>query len=131
MEQSNKNQNINSKSDSDSRSVYGRFIRSASYTVWTVLGVLLITLLSVAVLGSGTWQENLNISEPVVVEESSAPESQQPAQQPQQPVEPTAEQLACISEQVGEERLAELQQGADLESEQEAAILEACLTEVQ
>ena len=128
MEQNtSKNQPSNPRAfQVDSRNGFTRFIKPVFYAVWTVVGIMVITLLSIAVFGSGTWQENLNISDPVVVEEA---EQQQSAQQPQQPqpTEPTEEQLACIGNQLGEERLGELLQGSDVEDAQEAAVVEACL----
>ena len=118
----------------DSASGYHRFIKVAFYTVWTVLGLMIIALLWIALLGSGTWQENLNISEQTVLE-VAAPEPVEPANNNQQPaappseaepIEPTQEELACIAEQVSEERLMELQQGQEADAE-ETAIIQGCL----
>lgn len=128
---SNNESNTSKSFHVDSRNGFMRFIKPAYYTVWTVLGIMIITLLSIAIFGSGTWQENLNISEPAEIEQP-AQQQQQPAQQQQQQpeaIEPTEEQLACIAEQIGDERLFELQQGADVESQDEAAVVEACLLE--
>ncbi len=110
----------------DSRSPFQRFMKTLFYTVWSVLGIMLIALLSIAVFGSGTWVENLDISEPVATEAPPAQQEQPPAAQ--QPAEPTEEQLACVADEVGEERLMELQQGAQPEAD-EAVLIQECLTE--
>lgn len=105
-------------------------LKSAFLVVWTVVGIILIVLAFIAMTGEGTWTENLNLSAaPAEVEgesttQQTAPQQQQPQQQPQQP---TQEQLACVSEALGEERLAELEQGAQAESEEEAATIQQCL----
>lgn len=117
-----------------STSVYRRFITSFCYTVWSVLGLFVLALLSIAVLGSDSWQENLNLV-PVqeTAEQQGAADATPPPEQqqapPQQPPEPTPEQLACVEEAVGEERLSELTAGAESSDPDEIAIIEDCLSE--
>ncbi len=117
-----------------STSAYRRFITSFCYSVWSVLGLFLLVILSIAMFGSGTWQENLNLAtaQDIVEQESAADATAPPQQQqapPQQPAEPTPEQLACVEEAVGEERLSELAAGAESTDPEEIMIIEQCLSE--
>lgn len=97
-----------------------RRLKDAYFAVWTVVGIMLIVAAAVAVLGSGTWVENLNLAE---TGRSSAPAAQQ---QPQQPPQPSQEELDCVIDGVGEERFTELQQG-DAPDAAENAVIEECL----
>lgn len=96
-------------------------IRTTYYTVWSVVGIALLVLLAFAVIGEDSWVDNLNLS--------SGSEEQQTTQtaQPQQ-AQPTEQQLACIEDELGEERLAELRQGGTAQSQEEAATIRSCLT---
>lgn len=134
MEKSQNNnqaKNINVQS----ASAYRRFITSFSYTIWAALGLFIFVLLSIAVFGSGSWQENLNLAptqdDGATTQEDAGAAAPAPEQQapPQQPPEPTAEQLACVGEELGEERLNELTAGAESSDPEEIAVIEACLTE--
>ncbi len=133
MSQNPTNQSNNNQKAfyTDSRSSYVRVVMPVLYTVWALLGVLLIVLLSIGMFGGGTWQENLNLSDATTTDQSEevAPESQQPPAQQPQAQEPTEEQLACVAEQLGEERLLELQQGAEADDPEEIAVIESCLLE--
>lgn len=80
-------------------------------------------MLAVAVFGSDSWTENLNIAS-----EAPAAGQQPPAAQPQQPPQPTEEQLNCVRQEVGEERFSELEQG-DAASEEESGVIQKCLQE--
>ena len=84
-------------------------------------------------LGSDSWQENLNLApiEEVSEHQDAADAAPQPQPQapPQQPPEPTPEQLACVEEVVGEERLEELTSGAESTDPEEIAVIEGCLSE--
>ena len=100
-----------------------RGLRAFSYAVWSLVGIMVLALLSVAVFGEGTWVENLNLTETNTTAQEPVP--QQPT--PQRPPQPTEEQLACVAEEVGEDRFAELQQGAQPEGD-EATIIQECLT---
>lgn len=105
-------------------------VKTAFLATWTVVGLFIIGLFIMGIFGSGTWVENLNLTEQTDSSSQSARQPQQQPQQPQaqQPPQPTEEQLACISEEVGEERLAELQEGAAAE-EGENQVIQSCLTE--
>ena len=126
------NKNINVQSASS----YRRFITSFNQTVWSVVGVIVLALLGIAILGSDSWQENLNLAptQQTITEGQDAngtagqPPQQQPAPQ-QQPPEPSPEQLACVADELGEERLEELTQGAEATDPEEIAVIESCLTE--
>lgn len=96
-----------------------RRLKDVYYAVWSAVGVILIVLAAVAVFGSGTWVENLNVTE---VSQSPG----QSAQQPQQPPQPSQEELDCVMDGVGEERFVELQQGGQPDPE-ESAVIEECL----
>ena len=100
-----------------------RALQGLSFLIWSVVGVMVLTLLSIAVFGEGTWVENLNITDTTVQEQPAAQQSPAAAQPPQ----PTEAQLNCVSEELGEERFAELQQGAQPEDD-EATIIQECLT---
>ncbi|CAN5637716.1 hypothetical protein BH23PAT2_BH23PAT2_08870 [soil metagenome] len=100
-----------------------RGLRALLYTVWSLIGIIVFMLLLVAIFREGTWVENLNLTDPSTT--AQQPPQQQPA--PQQPPQPTEEQLSCVADEVGEERFAELQQGAQPEDE-EATIIQECLT---
>ena len=94
------------------------FLVNAYYAIWSIVGLLLIILVSIAVFGADSWSENLNLK----------PTNDQPAQQeaPQQPQQPTEEELDCVAEELGEERLEELEMGAPAEGD-EQAVIEECL----
>lgn len=92
-------------------------IRDIFFAVWSVVGVIIIVIAGVGALGSGTWSENLNLS--------NTPQSAQ-QQAPQPPNQPTKEQLDCVSDELGEKRFLELQQGGQPD-EKETAIIEKCL----
>ncbi len=91
------------------------------YAVWSLVGVIVILVLLVAVFGSGSWTENLHLTSGSQTEEQTAGQSA-----PQQPQQPTQEQLQCISDEIGQERFAELQQG-EQPTEKETAAIEQCL----
>jgi|GEM_PF-2354300 hypothetical protein len=125
MKQSSKSPKKNTKKnpskDSNTQLVQ---IKTIYYSIWSVVGLVILILVSVAVFGADSWSENLNLS-------SSSPQDVQPAQtqqspQPQQPPQPTQEQLDCVADAVGEERFAELEQGAPAEGD-ETATIQACL----
>ena len=117
MANSTNNENINRNSSS--------WLQSTFYAVWTVIGIVLLALISVGIFGSDTWVENLNLAATTEVEQTEqAPP--QPQEAPPQPAEPTEDQLACVGEELGEERLAELEQGQQA-TEEEAMIIQQCL----
>ena len=97
-------------------------LKNAYYFIWSVLGLILIVLLSVAIFGGDSWVKNLNIAS----ETPPASEQQPPAAQPQQPPQPTEDQLDCVRQEVGEERFSELEQG-DAANEEENSIIQECL----
>lgn len=99
-------------------------LKTLYYAVWSVVGLTLLVLISVAVFGSDSWVENLNISD--IDQAPEQAQTQQPQAQPQQPPQPTEEQLSCVSDEVGEDRLAELEQGSAATQEESLAIQE-CL----
>lgn len=99
-------------------------LKALYYAVWSVVGLTLLILISVAVFGSDSWVENLNITE--VAQAPEQTQTQQPQAQPQQPPQPTEEQLSCVSDEVGEDRLAELEQG-DAATEEESLAIQECL----
>lgn len=105
-------------------SSFAPFVQSAYYGIWSVIGLTVLVLLAIAVFGTNSWEENLNITAGQDAAQQATP--QQP--QPQQPPQPTEEQLSCVEEEVGESRFKELEQGGQPE-EGEAAIIEECLTE--
>ncbi|MBW3568897.1 hypothetical protein KY385_02085 [Candidatus Parcubacteria bacterium] len=108
------NANVNSGD-----SLLTRRLRNISYIVWSVVGIMVIILLSVAIFRSGTWVENLNLADtPQPAEQTQQPPQQQP--------QPTQEQLDCVSEKLGEKRFEELQQGEQPKPEETSAI-QACL----
>ena len=94
--------------------------------IWSILGLAILVLLAIAVFGSNTWVENLNISpEPSTAQTEAVPQEQQapPQQQPQQP---TQAQLDCVAQELGEERLAALEQG-EQPTQEESAAIQTCL----
>lgn len=98
-------------------------LQAIFYGVWSIVGALAIILIGVAVFGEDTWVENLNLADTTQVEQ----QPQQPPQaQPQQPPQPSQEQLDCVADEVGEERLAELEQG-DAATDDEALTIQECL----
>lgn len=97
--------------------------KNAYYAIWSVVGLIVIIMLAVAVFGSGSWVENLNIAS-----EAPAAEQQPPAAEPQQPPQPTEDQLNCVRKGVGEKRFSELEQG-DAANEKENGIIQKCLQE--
>lgn len=94
-------------------------LRNISYFIWSVVGIMVIILLSVAIFRSGTWVENLNLAD-------TPQPSEQTQQPPQQPPQPTKEQLDCISDELGEKRFEELQQGEQPKPNETSAI-QSCL----
>lgn len=100
----------------------GNILQSVFYAVWTIVGIVVLIVVAVGVFGSDTWVENLNLADttPAEVQPEQAP------QQPAQPPEPTAEQLACVAEELGEDRLAELEQG-EVATDEEGAVIQRCL----
>lgn len=100
-------------------SLLTRRLRNISYMVWSVVGMMVIILLSVAIFRSGTWVENLNIT-------STSTASDQAQQPPQPPPGPTKQQLDCVSDKLGKKRFDQLQQGGQPKPEESSTIQE-CL----
>lgn len=97
------------------------WLENTFYAVWSLIGVALIVLAAVAIFGSDSWVENLNITS------SSQTEEVQPTQaQPQQPTQPTQEQLDCVASELGDSRFEELQQGGQANQE-ETTVIQQCL----
>ncbi|MDZ7744797.1 MAG: hypothetical protein U5K77_03535 [Candidatus Saccharibacteria bacterium] len=116
-----------SKDKSTDSSGFSRGLKNFNYMVWSTIGVAVLTLMAVAVFGSGTWVENLNLTkQPEVAQQQDTQGSQTPPPQQQQQ-QPTQEQLDCVSDEVGEERFTELQQGQQPNQEETAAI-QTCLS---
>lgn len=105
-------------------SSFAPFAKNAYFVIWSVVGLTVLGLLAVGIFGSDSMEENLNITAGEDASQQTAPQQAQP----QQPPQPTEEQLSCVENEVGEDRFEELQQGGQPE-EGEAAIIEECLTE--
>jgi hypothetical protein len=113
-----------------------RFLRNLYYTVWILVGISLLILAGIGYSGEGTWVQNLNLADTSKPLEVTRTDQQQTAtQQPQLPVSdgsqpqpqqqtetfnPDPAQAACIIAEVGDERYAELENGAALTAEEEA-----------
>lgn len=97
-------------------------VKNVGITAWSLVGVLILVLASIAIFGSGSWVENLNIASEKQTEQQPAPAQQQP----QQPQQPTQEQLSCVSDELGEERFTELQQGGQ-PTQEETTLIQECL----
>lgn len=107
------------------QAVYERMCKSSSwlqnvfYAIWSVVGLIAIGLFVAALIGVGS----LSLGDSDAIE----PQQQPPeTAQPQQPPQPTQEQLDCVREQVGDERFAELEQG-EFADDEESVIIQECL----
>jgi|GEM_PF-2106302 len=102
------------------RDIVSSIARTAFFVIWSVVGMLIAIMLTVAMFGGGTLLESLGSG-------GSTPNAEQTPTQPQQPPQPTEDQLGCVRDEVGEDRFNELQQGGAPADEKENAAIQKCL----
>lgn len=96
-----------------------QWLRDAYYAIWSLVGLVLLVAAIVATFSSMSLIDMLS---------GTSAADQPPAQQAPEQTGPTPDQLDCIGDEVGEERLAELEQGAPAKDDETVAIQE-CLAQ--